>query len=122
MFGVGCSFSDNETERALREEITNQACRGWFSAGQLAEVASAPGNKTSQDNSMGDMTTMTMRAGEDASIQLSEDDDMFELETKSYQAQGSNNCNSNNSSSGSSESHKPRKSLIDHMIPRNYGK
>lgn len=33
LFGVGCSFSDNETERKMREEITDQACRGWFSSG-----------------------------------------------------------------------------------------
>lgn len=31
-FGVGCSFDDNEEERALRNEITDQACRGWFTS------------------------------------------------------------------------------------------
>ena len=36
-FGVGCSFSDSEEERALRSEITDQACRGWFSSGMLSE-------------------------------------------------------------------------------------
>ena len=36
-FGVGCSFSDSEEERALRTEITDQACRGWFSSGMLSE-------------------------------------------------------------------------------------
>jgi hypothetical protein len=35
MFGVGCSFSDNERERTLRAEITDQACRGWFCSGVL---------------------------------------------------------------------------------------
>jgi DnaJ-class molecular chaperone len=35
MFGVGCSFSDTDEERAKREEIMNQACRGWFSSGAL---------------------------------------------------------------------------------------
>ena len=35
-FGVGCSFSDSEEERALRSEITDQACRGWFSSGLLS--------------------------------------------------------------------------------------
>jgi curved DNA-binding protein CbpA len=35
MFGVGCSFSDNDRERDLRSEITDQACRGWFSSGVL---------------------------------------------------------------------------------------
>jgi DnaJ-class molecular chaperone len=37
LFGVGCSFSDSPAERALREEITDQACRGWFSSGAIAE-------------------------------------------------------------------------------------
>jgi hypothetical protein len=35
MFGVGCSFSDNDDERLLREKIMDQACRGWFSSGPL---------------------------------------------------------------------------------------
>jgi DnaJ-class molecular chaperone len=37
LFGVGCSFSDSPAERGLREEIMDQACRGWFSSGALAE-------------------------------------------------------------------------------------
>lgn len=37
MFGVGCSFSDNAEERELRNEIMDQACKGWFSAGSLSE-------------------------------------------------------------------------------------
>lgn len=41
LFGVGCSFSDSETERALRNEITDQACRGWFSSGALSAANSA---------------------------------------------------------------------------------
>ena len=39
MFGVGCSFADSPEERAMRDAITDQACRGWFSAGSLAEQA-----------------------------------------------------------------------------------
>lgn len=35
-FGVGCSFSDNEEEKALRKEITDQACRGWFASGLVS--------------------------------------------------------------------------------------
>jgi hypothetical protein len=38
MFGVGCSFSDNDEERAQREEIMDQACRGWFSSGALGNA------------------------------------------------------------------------------------
>lgn len=37
-FGVGCSFSDTPQERAQREEIMDQAGRGWFSAGALSET------------------------------------------------------------------------------------
>lgn len=40
LFGVGCSFSDNAEERAMRDEIMDQACRGWFSAGGIAESCS----------------------------------------------------------------------------------
>jgi curved DNA-binding protein CbpA len=41
LFGVGCSFSDSDAERNLRNEITDQACRGWFSSGALAENTSS---------------------------------------------------------------------------------
>ena len=37
MFGVGCSFSDNDEERAMRDEIMDQASRGWFSSGLLPD-------------------------------------------------------------------------------------
>jgi DnaJ-class molecular chaperone len=40
MFGVGCSFADTEQERALRNEITDQACRGWFSSGSISATSS----------------------------------------------------------------------------------
>jgi len=35
MFGVGCSFADSPEERDLRDEITEQACRGWFPSGAI---------------------------------------------------------------------------------------
>lgn len=43
-FGVGCSFSDNEEERALRNEITDQACRGWFTSGLVSSGVSVENN------------------------------------------------------------------------------
>jgi hypothetical protein len=46
MFGVGCSFADTEAERDLRNEITEQACRGWFSSGLLAETTESSRNGT----------------------------------------------------------------------------
>ena len=48
MFGVGCSFSDNDEERELRTKITDQACRGWFSSGELEAKS---GTVTSQSES-----------------------------------------------------------------------
>ncbi|KAG7346852.1 hypothetical protein IV203_005921 [Nitzschia inconspicua] len=47
-FGVGCSFSDSEAERALRSHITDQACRGWFSSGLLAEQGQSGNTDPSQ--------------------------------------------------------------------------
>lgn len=62
LFGVGCSFSDNEMEREMRAEITDQACRGWFSAGAL-EV----GDRSDKDG---------RKQGKPSVISLV-DDDMF---------------------------------------------
>jgi hypothetical protein len=138
MFGVGCSFSDNETERALREEITNQACRGWFSAGQLEpEVASSSGKSNDDDDDDKTMsTTLKTTKGDDASrILLSDGDDMFvqvtshenEPEAKCHETNRSiydwNNSPPTNSSNSSESQSRQRRSLIDHMIPRrNHGK
>jgi hypothetical protein len=36
MFGVGCSFSDSPEEKELRNEIMEQACKGWFPSGALS--------------------------------------------------------------------------------------
>lgn len=55
LFGVGCSFSDNEQERALRHEITDQACRGWFSSGLLGENDDESTGQS--NNKKGDMFT-----------------------------------------------------------------
>ena len=38
MFGVGCSFADSQSERDLRNEIMDQACRGWFSSGSISHI------------------------------------------------------------------------------------
>ena len=40
MFGVGCSFADSAQERDYRNEIMDQACRGWFSSGALQSTSS----------------------------------------------------------------------------------
>jgi len=45
LFGVGCSFSDNDQEREWRSEITDQACRGWFSSGLIEEETASCSNQ-----------------------------------------------------------------------------
>jgi hypothetical protein len=52
LFGVGCSFADNESEREWRTKITDQACRGWFSSGSL-EAKSTRGQTSSETFSNG---------------------------------------------------------------------
>ncbi len=47
MFGVGCSFADSDAEKELRSEIMDQAGRGWFSSGLLAESTAASRNGSS---------------------------------------------------------------------------
>lgn len=47
LFGVGCSFADSEQERNLRSQFTDQACRGWFSAGALVQDAQVESSKDS---------------------------------------------------------------------------
>ena len=90
MFGVGCSFADSPTERDLRNDIMDQACRGWFSSGSIAHhltsidnngdeygktqlLASNDGDDT---NGVGGDTDTTIPQEQHGPIKLS-DDDMF---------------------------------------------
>lgn len=73
-FGVGCSFSDTEQERQLRWEIQDQACRGWFSSGLLAEQTSKAANNGGDDDS----ADANAKAVVQCSISLL-DDDMFSI-------------------------------------------
>ena len=70
MFGVGCSFSDNDAERNLRNEIMDQAGRGWFSAGSLAPKSESSSSADAASN------TNTSSAPTKSSL-LDADDDMF---------------------------------------------
>uniref|UniRef100_A0A7S3P2L5 J domain-containing protein n=1 Tax=Amphora coffeiformis TaxID=265554 RepID=A0A7S3P2L5_9STRA len=57
LFGVGCSFSDSPEEQERRNEITDQACRGWFSAGELGvgdESSDKAKQKTKQSSLLDD--------------------------------------------------------------------
>jgi hypothetical protein len=65
MFGVGCSFSDTPEERSLRNEIMDQACKGWFPSGSL-----------SHSTHTGKDTNADLKCPQKPSPKLS-DDDMF---------------------------------------------
>jgi hypothetical protein len=56
MFGVGCSFSDNDMERQQRTKIMDEAARGWFSAGEISNggPAETAGMVAADDDDDGD--------------------------------------------------------------------
>ena len=95
MFGVGCSFSDNAEEQKLRADIMDQACRGWFTSGQIGEESlHAP------------LPTKEMSMNKDADSFCSVDNsfqDLFQESTKTVNKK---------------EVKIKTKTLIDHLIPR----
>ena len=95
MFGVGCSFSDNEQEKELRSKIMDEASRGWFSAGQLSETSLSQ----RLDGRPKAHTAQLSLASDDLFDQITEDE------------HGNRNEKSINRKS------KPRSSLIAHLIP-----
>lgn len=50
MFGVGCSFADSPEERRYRNEIMDQASRGWFSSGALTEKEDHSNSSTKMES------------------------------------------------------------------------
>lgn len=72
MFGVGCSFSDSPEERALRSEITDQACRGWFSSGEIAH-SSADTTAAAKVHAKGVITETTVSLVDDDLFMYTED-------------------------------------------------
>jgi hypothetical protein len=103
MFGVGCSFSDSPEERALRHEITEQACRGWFSAGQIAETSTFE----QQEQTQSQLSTPP--------ISLVDHDDLFVEDTS---------CRTKNVAEESADNDtqakdaKPKPSLVGNFRPR----
>ena len=82
LFGVGCSFSDSPQERKLRDEIMDQACRGWFPSGTLTH---SDGEKTIKE---------VMKSPQQSYTKLS-DDDMFVQEKMSEESDSANVYNDN---------------------------
>lgn len=77
MFGVGCSFADSPTERDYRNEIMEQACRGWIPSGSLStgEGSCLPSNgENAAEINRGNVTRPA--STREAETKLS-DDDMF---------------------------------------------
>jgi len=72
-FGVGCSFSDNEEERALRTEITDQACRGWFASGLVSSGLSAENDGNSDSDGFSHNVTSKQKSLIDDSMFVSDD-------------------------------------------------
>jgi len=95
MFGVGCSFADNEQEKELRSKIMDEAGRGWFSAGQLSETTGVHGNTGAEGTRQRPATSLTS-------------DDMF--------CDAESDRTKDESTSNKSQP-KTRSSLISHLIP-----
>jgi len=82
MFGVGCSFADSEEERDLRNEIMEQACRGWLPSGSLSSHAGRENDDEEHDGTLdyrgntADATQPPKKTFAHPHIKLS-DDDMF---------------------------------------------
>jgi hypothetical protein len=95
MFGVGCSFSDNPYEQQRRAEIMDQACRGWFSAGQL------PAETENGKGSCGNKHVPSW-SSESKRVNGDQDFDGNHLQEKETSSHARNAT--------------PRRSLIDHLI------
>jgi len=90
LFGVGCSFSDNNDEKYKRSKIMDQACKGWCASGALSETT-ASHNEGKQMHNATDSNRISLI-----------DDELF--------------VDMNNDPS--SISLKSKKSLIDHLVLR----
>jgi curved DNA-binding protein CbpA len=91
IFGVGCSFSDNEAERAFRNEIMDQASRGWFSAGAIPDGSDIRQDKKAEDIRLVDEEFFTPEKHDDSETEIT-------------------------SKKNSTVTAKPRKSLVSHLL------
>ena len=71
LFGVGCSFSDNESERDKRSQIMDEAARGWFTSGIISETATSSSESGSASN--GPMRATSI-VDDDLFVSVSSDD------------------------------------------------
>jgi hypothetical protein len=92
MFGVGCSFSDSPEERRLRDEIMEQACRGWLPSGALSHSFDATEKARKEVKSPKQATKLS-------------DDNLFIQQQTSEESIGSNNVQNVNT----------KKSLVENV-------
>ena len=104
MFGVGCSFADNEQERQYRNFIMDQASRGYFTTGEIScndVVTTCRSNNTSsfiENQYHRSFTTNTTN-------QIC-NDDLFDVSTTGT-----------SSSHNEKQQRRASSSLVSHLIP-----
>ena len=70
LFGVGYSFSDNESERDKRSQIMDEAARGWFTSGIITETATS---SSESGGSSGGPMRETSIVDDDLFVSISDD-------------------------------------------------
>jgi cytochrome c556 len=105
MFGVGCSFSDNDSERQKRTKIMDEASRGWFSAG---EISHGPESDRTVLGNSGDSTSKRT-----TSVTSLASDDLFEMPPE----RAGNDNNSGGTGTGTCGT-KRVPSLVSHLLAK----
>jgi hypothetical protein len=85
MFGVGCSFSDNDQERELRNAYMDQACRGWLPAGVLGTGQEDESRNPCSSGHRTDLTlgNSTSYCASSHRISLTDDSDFIAVDSES---------------------------------------
>ena len=109
MFGVGCSFSDNDEEREMRNRIMDQASRGWFTAGELSERTAVDHQQQQGEESSTSGTNGGRGRIQQSTVSPLTSDDMFDL------MEGEDHDRDRGETDESRA--KARFSLISHLIP-----
>ena len=118
MFGVGCSFADNDKERELRTEFMDLAARGWLPSGALGTGSSCTtGSQTGKRLSSSSSCASNVRlTSDDQFVAIGHDTettDSFVTTTTS----GSTNKIEKKGNTTKSTSAYTRASLVRHLIP-----
>lgn len=107
MFGVGCSFSDNDTEREIRNEIMDQASKGWFPSGEIG--------CGKHDNRMNHNSNDQKKSSFHDRIQQK----MKPLLNEDFFEESGTDLEKSESCDVPTPTRSSRSSLVDHLIPLN---